>query len=516
MAEKRQSGQGTVINYKPKQRFQTSRQISKFGNYVEELRPPIEPRKLIKTAEESDILPQLIDAEATNLCLFGWGIRYKPEFDENKATDAEKKQALEEWNRLEEVFKCFNLSMSFERIHYKVLSDRGYIGYGMVEILRNEDREVCGGEYARACDFRICNNHPKEKETSVDIFAYRNNKEKFIPQKKKFKKFVQIVNNEKVYFKEFGDPRTLNWRTGKYSEDTAEDDRATEILMFTYHNPHSEYGLPKWVGAAVNIVGSRKSQEVNFEFFINGKMIPFAILVNGGLLTQESIDALKSGKGMDNFFKAMVLEAKPPSTSIDLTGKNAERPVDLKIQPLTDTSLKDGLFMEYQEKQREVIRSTSRIPKIYIGESSDYNKATAEVAKIIAEEQVFAPERKYIADCYNMILTNEMRLKFCELYLKSPQLADMAELAQALAPFIQAGTVTPNMLIEALGKLLDKDIEALPAEYGNIPIEILKLNVAQAQFQGEQTQQNMEKSATLLVLDNLVQKLGDYLESEEV
>lgn len=514
MAE-RQNGQGGVVSYSPKQRFQTSRQMAKFGNYADTIRPPIEPNKLIKTAEESDILPQLIDSEATNLSLHGWGIRYKPEFDENKASESDKAKALEEWLKLEELFKYFNLSMSFERIHYKVLSDRAFMGYGIIEILRNGAGGVCGGEYAQACNFRIVNNDLKEQETDVDIYVYREGQEKTIPQRKRFKKFVQIVNGKKVYFKEFGDPRPMSYKTGKY-DIVPKGEEATEVIMFTYHNPYSPYGLPRWVGASVNVIGSRRSQEVNLEFFINGKMIPFAILVQGGLLTQESIDALRSGKGMDNFFKAMILEAKPPSTSVDLTGKSAERPVDIKVQPLIDTSLKDGLFMEYQEKQRDVIRSTMRIPKIYLGESSDYNRATAEVAKIITEEQVFAPERKYLADCYNMILTNEMQLKYCELYLKPPQIGDMAELAQSLAPFIQAGAVTPNMLIEALGKILDKDIEPLPDEFGNVPIEILKLNMAQAQSQGEQTQQNMEKSATLLVLDSLVQKLGDYLESDEV
>lgn len=520
----RQEGQTLLnpIKRNGQKRIQTSRQISDFGKHIGEVRPPIDPRRLIKVAEESDILPALINAKSTNLALFGWGIRYKPEFDSNEASEQETSQATEEWYNLEEVFKYFNLSSSFERILYQALMDKGYLGYGMIEILRNGEGKVCGGEYARACNFRIVKPDPKEEYTDVEIFKVRQKNGKLSYEKdstkRKFKKFVQIVNGQKVYFKEFGDPRIMDKSTGKYVA-SLEGNEATEILMLTNHSPYSEYGNPEWLGAVANVLGARKSEEVNLDFFNSGKMIPFAILVEGGLLTQASIDTLESGKGMDNFFKALILEAKPPKGKANLVEKD-EKPVSIKVQPLTDTNLKDGLFQEYQKNSRDKIRGTFRLPPIYLGESQDYTRATAEVSKIIAEEQVFQPERNYIADTFNMILTNEMELKYVEMYLKGPQIGDMKELAETLKPFIEAGAVTPNMIIDTLGQILGKDLEQLPEEYGNTPIEILKLQMVQM-GEGKKTPEDMtteeiEKSATTIALSKFVDTLKEYLGDDNV
>ena len=44
-------------------------------------------------------------------------------------------------------------------------------------------------------------------------------------------------------FKEFGDPRTLNCRTGVYEDSTLQDDRASSIIFFNIYCPYTPYGL---------------------------------------------------------------------------------------------------------------------------------------------------------------------------------------------------------------------------------------------------------------------------------
>ena len=505
--EKRSTGQGMVVPIvKTDLSYtNTSKQLEDF-NYQDIVRPPIEPRTLMDIVEQSDRLPSLIDAIATNLALFGWGIKYKDNFDYNKSEKTTQERADQEWTYLEEIFTYFNLTESFEMILYRAIIDKYTVGYGVVEILRDATGSICGGEYARAVNFRIATSSLNEQYAQIKYIRKVNGEEKELVAPKRFKKFVQLVGGERRYFKEFGDPRHLDYKSGIYSE-TPLKNEATEVIFITSHNPASSYGNTPWIGCIPEILGNRKASEVNLDFFNNGKMIPFAILTNGGLLTQNSIDALKDGKGLDNFFKCLILEAKPPQSTI-ATGEDIQRPIDVKIQPLTDTSLKDALFQEYQKQSREKVRGAFRLPPIYLGDSGDYTRATADTARFIAEEQIFVPIRRDIASGFNMVLEYEANLKYCELYFKGPQMGGIEELSNALAPYIQAGAVSPNMLIDTLGKLLGKDFEPLPDEIGNIPIELLKLMKNGSQEESELTIQKSNETLSNL-LDSLSKFVGD-------
>lgn len=506
--DERQEGQGMVVPIMKTDLAytNTSKQLEEF-RYDEIIRPPIEPKRLMETVEQSDNLPALVEAVATNLALFGWGIKYKDSFDYNKSDKALQQKADEEWIVLEELFTYFNLTESFERLIYRALIDKYTIGYGTIEILRDGTGEICGGEYARAVNFRIASNSLDEQYADIKYIRKVRGEEKQLVATKRFKKFVQLIDGQTRYFKEFGDPRYLNYETGKYSNDATGKD-ATEILFITSHNPGSVYGNVPWVGCVPEVLGNRKASEVNLDFFNNGKMIPFAILTNGGLLTQASVDALENGKGLDNFFKCIILEAKPPKSSIATDGE-VQKSIDVKIQPLTDTNLKDGLFQEYQKNSREKVRGSFRLPPIYLGDSGDYTRATADTAKLIAEEQVFVPIRHYIASIFNMVLEYELNLKYCELYFKGPQMGSVEELSNALAPYIQAGAVSPNMLIDTLGKILGKDFEPFPDKVGNTPIEILKL--MKDEREKDEPIQKMNQESVSRVLNSLEALEGDEM-----
>lgn len=507
--KKRKSGNGGV--YTMDQITSTdipnnSRQLEEFQDYIEYIRPPYEPEELLRIVEESDILKPLIDALASNTALFGYGIRYRQDFDYNHADAAVQKEADDEYDKLNTLYRYFNVAESFSRILYKAAYDKEAIGYGAIEILRNGAGEVCGGEYARACNFRIAVQSRMDRTAEVKQFRMVREGFEMVEVTRRFRKFVQIINGEKVYFKEFGDPRQMDCKTGEYKDSVAPERQATEILFLTNHCAYSDYGVPKWAGNIPNLIGNRKSEELNLVFFLQGKMMPFAITVSGGQLTDESVEALKKGKGVDNAFKALLLEALPDEKASGIEDKNGQR-VAINIEHLTDTSLSDGLFMEYQGANRGKVRGAFRLPPIYLGDSSDYTRATADVAKMVAEEQVFIPERDAIAELFNSVVSNEMQIKYCEMYLKGPKIGDVSEIASALQPFIAAGTVTPNMLIDTLGELLGKDIECtLPDEIGNTPIEILKIKM-----QAQTGEQDIQKMAAVSTFDSMLSLLKDYL-----
>lgn len=507
-----QGGEYPLIKIKEKLPSNT-RQLENFQNAGEYLPPPYQPDDLLKVVEESDSLKPLITAMATNTALFGWSIRYKPEYDDNEADETTKKQALAEWLQLEMIYKHFNPIQSFEEILYKACLDKESIGWGCIEIIRDLTGAISGGEYARAANFRLAPQKAEDRISYVkQMRVEADGKITYVSVPRIFKKFVQILNGKKVYFKEFGDPRPMNWKTGEYEEKLDASLRATEIIFLSNHTSYSDYGTPRWTGTIPGIIGNRKSEELNLNYFSQGRMLPFAILVSGGQLTEESAEVLRTGKGLENAYKVLVLEALPDENAA-LDPMNPDKPkVDIKMEHLTDTNQSDGLFMEYQKSNREKARNAFRLPPIYTGNSSDYTRATAEVAKLIAEEQVFVPERGAIAGMFNAVISNELGLRYCEMYLKGPELGNMAELAAALGPFIQAGTATPNMLIDALGKLLGKDLEiALPDELGNVPIEILKL---QAQSMAGSEPEAIEKSAAIQQMVDLSEMVRGYLSDD--
>lgn len=496
------------------------RQVQFDDEYNDYITPPCQAVEMIRFVENSDILPTLIDAFATNVALFGHGIRYRSDFDFNKADEQTKKEATTEWKKLEYIYKYFNPKMDLKEILYKLELDKETIGYGCIEMLRDMEDNICGGEYIRACTVRIV--AQKSEDRFVNVIQRRidvDGAEEEIESPVMFKKFVQINsgnNNSKpyyIFFKEFGDKRVMDWRSGEYlseaeAEQLSPEFRAHELLYINNHCTYSDYGMPKWWGNTPNVMGNRKSSELNLKFFEQGKIIPFAILVNGGYLSDSSIDSLKSGKGIENAYNALVLEGVPPADVSTINEK--EDKVEVKIQSLTDTAQKDALFIEYQKDNRAKVRADFRLPPIYIGESSDYTRATAEVSRLITEEQVFVPERDRLSGAINTILNNEIGIKHCELYLKGPQLGDISELAQSLDPFIKAGTVTPNMLIDVLGKLLNKDVEELPTEWGDTPIEILKLHMQQSSQDSKTSTESIEKADLLAGLDIIINRLESF------
>lgn len=476
------------------------------------LHPPYEPRDLLKVVEESSFLKQYIKAMSTNIAKFGHEISYRDDFDYNDADSSAKKQADIEWDKLKRLYEYINPTEAFKKIIEKMVIDRESIGWGAIEVIRDGKGDVAQMEYCKAANVRICKDARANVEYKVWEVDETNN---YIQRTrfKKFRKFVQIVNGTKVYFKEFGDPRNMDCRTGEYKDGLTEENIATEIALFEIHDPSSEYGIPRWTGSIADILGSRASEVLNFAYFESGTIIPAAIIVDGGQLTEDSVEAIKAGKGVDNAFKLLLLETAPFEDEDSAGGESPKNKVTTRIEKLADITNKESLFQEYQKNTKEKLRDNFRLPPIFTGESSDYNRATAETARQIAEEQIFAPEREDIMSIINTIVNNELGIRYIEVKLKGPITSNVAEKSAALAPYIQAGAVTPNMLIESLEELLGKQIEPFPGDIGNMPIEILKLKEMQSQM-SEEDGSSIEKSDTINILQDMLGDIRGYLNGQ--
>ncbi|QCU17561.1 phage portal protein [Bacillus altitudinis] len=451
----------------------TTKQIYEDGfNYKADgiIEPPYNIQELKQMAEYSTILQQCIDAYKTNILGFGLGVEYTFDFNAENAPKEKKKAAEKEWTQLEEFARYMNYDESAEVVLGYVLEDREKTGNGFVEVLREGTGKPAGIEYLDAQYLRVC-----KLSDPVDVeFRYTENGQvKSLQRKKRFRKYVQVINEKKVFFKEYGDPRILNCETGKYDDATPEPLQATEVIHFKIGS--GTYGVPRWIGNIVNMYGARKAEELNYLYFKQGRHVPAAITVENGMLSESSYEQLQEYmngiEGSDNAHKFLLLEVEGIPKKDELS--NDEEPANVKvdIKSLAEILQEDALFLEYDEKTRNKIRSSFRLPPIYTGESQDYNKATADTARKTTEEQVFQPERMIITGKLNTLFLPDLDLWHVRLILNGPDFRDPLEIAKVLTPFIQAGAVSPNDLRDLAGRILGKTLEEWPEEEYHRPIE---------------------------------------------
>lgn len=445
-----------------------------FQQYYSEgdvIEPLYNPELLTRLPEGSDILQQCIDAYKTNIAGFGVDLDYDVDFD--KVDDEQKKKELErQWTVYENFFKFCSYDESFTKIMEKVIEDRERIGWGAVEVIPDASGKPAGFEHIPAHKVRLC--RKERKVTPVQMRIIGDDGEPMeIPVMKRFRKFVQIINNHRVYFKEFGDPREMNCYTGAYEEPENPEHKATSIMFFNIYCPYTPYGLPRYIGQLLNIQGNRKAEELNYTYFRDGRHIPMAIIVENGKLTQESVDTITSAKGDASRHKYLILEAEGAENSAYIGDDSEKSRVNIRIEKLAEMLQKDGLFQEYCKNNRDKIRSAFRLHPIYTGESQDYNRATAETARQVTEEQVFQPDRNDIAFQFNNILKPQLDISEVSMKLAAPTISNPVEVATAISPYVEAGAATPNMLVDALGDLLGKSYEPFPEEWGDKPLQIL-------------------------------------------
>lgn len=434
------------------------------------LEPLYNPEQLTRLSENSDILQQCIDAYKTNIV--GFGVDFDYDVDVDKQNEGIQAALDKEWGRYENFFKYCNFDESYTEIMKKVVDDRERIGWGTLEVIEDAIGRPAGLEHIPAHKVRLCKR--ERKAIMVKTMVPNDDGQMIeITIMKKFRKFVQIVDSQKVYFKEFGDPRTLNCKTGLYDDNTPDEDKATSIMFFSIYCPYTPYGLPRYIGQLLNIQGNRKAEELNYTYFLDGRHMPMAIIVENGKLTDDSVKNISDSKGDKARHKYLILEAEGVEKAVTIGDDEDKSKVGIRLEKLAEMLEKDGLFQDYCKNNRDKIRSAFRLHPIYTGESQDYTRATADTARQVTEEQVFQPEREDIAFKFNNTLKRVLEINQVSMKFVAPTISDKAEIATAITPYVQAGAASPNMLIDALGDLLGKSFEPFEGEWADKPLQLL-------------------------------------------
>lgn len=363
------------------------------------LAPPIAPERLERLVAENNALEPCIATMVTNISCTGWSIvpREGSEADLSDA-DKERRKPIEEF--LDEVFP----RTSFLRVRKQLRRDLHATGNSYMVLERNAMDELAFIRRAPAKSMRMIK---LDDAVPVTVTLRRGGAERELTTLRAERRYVQKIGTKLVYYKEYGASRDLNRTTGEWAPQGTRlppDQRAHEVIHDKdIEDVRSPYGMPRWITQLPSVLGSRMAEEHNLAFFQSGGLPPAIIFISGGLVSEQVAQTLQnylSGTAKDKQ-RAVAVEV-PTSGDIE-----NEQNASVNVEKFGSTD-QDSTFENYDERSEQRIRRAFRLPGIFLGMADSYNFATAHASYVVAEAQVFAPEREEEDERLNMTIMREI------------------------------------------------------------------------------------------------------------
>jgi PBSX family phage portal protein len=422
------------------------------------MQPPFEPTALINLVQTNNTLGQCIEVMEVNVDGTGHEFVKSDDKVEMDATELKNVKSL-----FDEPYPLH----SFVKIRRRLRREVESVGYGYIEVLRNLGGDIMGFRNVSTHTVRMVK---LDAPVLVTKKMMRGGVEVDMQMWERERRFAQRVSQSTmVYYREFGSSRKVSRSTGAWEKEgelLKPEEYATELLMIGLHpDVKSPYFVPRWVNQMPSVVGSRKAEEQNLEYFDSGGMPPAIIFVQGGTLATDASNQLKnylSGKNK-NKYRAVVVEAQSSSGSMESAGS-----VQIKVERFGGEKANDALYQVYDKNAEERVRMGFRIPPLFLGKAADYNFATAVTAYMVAEAQVFLPERKLFDELFNSTILKAMGVKTVKLKSKPITLKDVANQIQALT--LAKDAITPESLIVNLNAVSGLNLEAKPPAPAGTPV----------------------------------------------
>lgn len=496
MANSKRGIRARIIKWQqaPVEKADTSQQVTEQEVYAaaDWISPPSDLRGLRNLVKHSTILPQCIRAYKNNIAGFGIGIRYIEDAEETPEMAAE-------FSRAQEIIELLNIEQDTKEVFEDIIEARETYGIAYLEVIRNVAGEVVQIEFVKETP-TILKTRPLDPYISTVYYHHGQQTER----KKRYCKYRQDIGGKTVFFKEFGDPRIMDRRDGEYlkeGESLNLEYQANEIMEFAIGT--EPYGEVRWIGQILGVDGSRRAETLNNNYFTNGRHTPLMIMIEGGTLTDESFEKLQQyindikGEAGQHAFLLLETEASDGRTDFD----QQEKP-KITVKDLASVLQKDELFQGYLDNNRRKVQSAFQLPDLYVAYTTDFNRATAQTAQEVTEEQVFQPERRSLAWAINNRLLNGYQFQHVEAYFLEPDITNPDDLYKLLTVANNAGGVTPNFAKRIIYEAFGEQAEDYPEEWGDTPLSYSKSQgggAAQGFDIGQLTmglQQQIEKAAS--------------------
>lgn len=183
----------------------------------------------------------------------------------------------------------------------------------------------------------------------------------------------------------------------------------TRLYVFRNGLGENKLGVPFWIGEVGNLLALMAYDSLSHKM-INNNLIPRLILMLGGAaFSKEQIEELKAefetqlsgGSASQN--TPLILNASgQKATQI---ASASEQPIlpEISIHEIKNAFNPDSVKKFYDYVEDRVLKCF-RIPRLLIGDTASYNRATADAALQVVEAQVFAPIRKEFDTFINTVI----------------------------------------------------------------------------------------------------------------
>jgi PBSX family phage portal protein len=394
----------------------------------EAVEPPYNMDYLAKIYELSSPHHAAVDAKVSNIVGLGFDFiesdatREKIEaIDDEKKLDAMRRKLSRVKRALLEKIESLNKDDSFTETMRKVAIDFDATGNGYLEIGRKVDGSVGYLGHIPSPNVRV-----------------RRSRDGFI----------QIVNNQIVFFRNYGDRKT--------KDPMGNDPRPNEVIHFKKYSPtNNYYGVPDIIPALPAMAGDEFASKFNLEYFENKAVPRYIIVVKGAKLSDTS------QKKLLEFFQTGLKGKNHRSLYVPLPADDAGTKVDFDMKPV-EAGVQESSFGNYRKENRDEILMAHRVPLTKVSMGDGVALAAARDADKNFREQVTKPTQNYFDTKVNKIVkefTDVFCLKFNELTLTDEDTQSKID-----ERYLRMQTLVPNEVRARKG---------LPAiDGGDVPVKI--------------------------------------------
>jgi capsid portal protein len=516
--------------------------------------PPLSPKKLSAMFEVSSALRPNIDAYITNID--SRGHRFKPAVDLNspdavdivknalfveslisakdsksplseakEPTDAEvqeridllRRTALLELSTVRSFFSSCVADSSFIELRRKTRQDLEATGNAYWEVLRGKNEKPRNLNFLASRDLRLgkmCD----AGNVEIPVRVWKSVTEitwEPIKVNRTFKRFAKVDDSEQpvLWFKEYGDPRTMSRDTGDYFMNVADmlekegknAKAATELLHFDIHSPASDYGVPRWAGNIPAVLGSRELDETNLDYFMSNAVPALALLVTGGRFGANVENRLREFfteevRGRRATHKLIILEAEGQKQRAGTTGPTPTPRIE--FVPLRNAQVQDALFQKYDDRNIKKIGVSFRIPESLTGGG----KFTVSDLRF-AEEQVYQPERDSFDSRINKTLMPELS-RFWAFESKATVARDPEVIGRLATQAADVGIIVPAEARKILEQVFGVDLPVIRAVWAAQPIPFTMAALGVAAGPAEAVREQGRQDGTASPMNQLLASLG--------
>jgi HK97 family phage portal protein len=354
--------------------------------------------------------------------------------------------------------KDYTKNAEYKKLYDKLTNEINDVGESFEEVLKagEIDRDVFGNSF-----YEIVLDKKGELSELYNFLAYRAR----LRYDKRFKKFVDAItilqllsNGQAKEFKLIGseNPNGLG-----------------EILWHKNPNQFSKfYGSSEWYSATPKLALAKSIDEFNIKRFTNDLFISFAIVVEGGELSSDTIESIQkflsvNYKGVENANKVLLLNSDDPN-------------IKIRVEPV-GTEVKEASFGVAERSCNDAVIIANGVPPSLIGISSPGKLgSTSENYDLfkVFNTTIVIPQKSLLERKLNRLFRD--KLGIVNFYLKFRELSfeKMKDIADVAINTTSAGLREQNEGRAMLGlEPIIEDVNNLTKQVKLIKSKINNMNV---------------------------------------